>query len=150
MAWQGELRGEDAGGQRAHLAGGGVPPLPLQLPVEDGVGHVRIHLAYAAVQGVNGRPVVAPDLGPHALGTLGAVLLGLHGALLPEARDVVPPHPGLAALVAQLEHAQLPQILLQMHRARDSGKPIKKAGCKSLRPTQAHAWAVLMRLASMI
>ncbi len=59
---------------------------------------------------------------PHLLGALLVVVLLAHLALVGKARDVVPPLPRLPALVGQLEHAQLPQVLLRGRAHTASGQ----------------------------
>ena len=53
-----------------------------------------------------------PPVAPHLLGASLVVRSVVHGALVAELGHVVPPEPWLPALVGQLEHAQLPQVLL--------------------------------------
>ena len=60
---------------------------------------------------------------PHLLGALLVIVLLAHLALVGKARDVVPPLPGLPTLVGQLEHAQLPQVLLRGSARSPSGQP---------------------------
>lgn len=106
-----------------HLASGSITPLLGHLLLEDGIFSVSIDVADAGLQLLPAGPAIGVDLVEDAHGAVGAIVASRHGALLPKAGDILPPHPRPPALIAQLVHAQLPQIFLRMSSLHARSRP---------------------------